>query len=476
MVMRNKNYGPALTIVTTLFFMWGFITVMNDVLINTFEGIFNLSAFKTSMIQMCFFGAFFIISLIYFIISSTTGKDPINKIGYKNGISLSLLICGIGSMAFFPAAYANSYYIFLIALFILATGVTLLQICANPYAALLGKPETASSRLNLAQGLNSLGTTIGPLVGVLLIFRLFSNGEATVESVGKTYLIYGGIFILLSILIRFTKLPSFINEEKIEPGFSVLKNRHLLFGIIAIFFYVGAEVSIGSWLVKLLQVPKIGGLEKEAANYFLSYYWGGLMIGRLLGSISLSDKTKIKKYIGMALTSILIFGFIYVITSLKKDSGNFYFEFLSLQNISLFLAFIAINYIGFIIGGSLASKSLALFSFIIIVLLLVVAFGQGEISFWSVISIGLFNSIMWSNIFTLAIKGLGKLTGQGSSLLVMAIVGGAIIPPLQSLVIDNHGVQISYLVPIFSYLYLAFYGLYGYKQKSKSENELIISN
>lgn len=464
--MGSNKYKSSLFLVTTLFFMWGFITVMNDVLINTFEGIFNLTAFQTSMIQMCFFGAFFIISLIYFIISSTTGKDPINRIGYKNGMSLSLLICGIGCMAFYPAAYANSYFIFLFSLFILATGVTLLQICANPYAALLGKPETASSRLNLAQGLNSLGTTIGPLIGVLLIFRIFSNGEATVESVGKTYLIYGGIFILFAILVRFAKLPSFINEEIIEPGFSVLKNRHLLFGIFAIFFYVGAEVSIGSWLVKLLQAPKIAGLDKVSANYFLSYYWGGLMIGRLLGSIALSDKAKITKYLGMAFTSLAVFGFIYFITSLKKEGGDFHFEFLSLRNISLFLVFLTVNYIGFILGGSLASRSLAVFSFIIVALLFVVVFGHGEISFWSVISIGLFNSIMWSNIFTLAIKDLGKLTSQGSSLLVMAIVGGAIIPPLQSLVIDNYGVQVSYLVPILSYIYLAFYGLYGYKQKT----------
>lgn len=465
MTEQGKSYKAAFATLTSLFFMWGFITVMNDVLINTFEGIFNLSAFETSMIQMFFFGTFFIISLIYFIISSKNGRDPINRIGYKNGMSISLLICGIGCLAFFPAAYANSYFIFLFALFILATGVTLLQICANPYAALLGNPDTASSRLNLAQGLNSLGTTIGPLIGILLIFRVFANGEATVESVGKTYLIYGGIFVLLAILVRFTKLPSFNNEERIERGFSVLKHSHLLFGIFAIFFYVGAEVSIGSWLVKLLQEPKIAGLEKEAANYFLSYYWGGLMIGRLLGAISLSNKAMARKYLGMALTSLLVFGFIYFITSIKKDGGDFHFEFLSLKNISLFIVFLCLNYIAFILGGSKASKSLAVFSFVCIALLLIVTLGHGQISFWSVISIGLFNSIMWSNIFTLAIKGLGKLTSQGSSLLVMAIVGGAIIPPLQSLVIDNYGVQISYLVPIISYIYLVFYGLYGYRQK-----------
>ncbi len=445
-----------------LFFMWGFITVMNDVLINTFEGIFNLTAFKTSMIQMCFFGAFFIISIIYFFISTLSGKDPINRLGYKNGMSISLFICGVGCLAFYPAAQENSYYIFLFALFILATGVTLLQICANPYVALLGKPETASSRLNLSQGLNSLGTTIGPLIGVLLIFRFFSDGEATAQSVGKTYLVYGSVFILVSIITVLTKLPSFVNEEKIEKGFNIFKYRHLTLGVFAIFFYVGAEVSIGSWLVKLLQDVNIGGLEKETANYFLSYYWGGLMIGRLLGTISLGSSRKTKKYMSMAVTSLVIFGFIYFITSIKSINGYYSFRFLEFREIGLFLIFLVVNYIGFVLGGSLASRSLGLFSVICIILLLFVTLGSGGVSFWSAISIGLFNSIMWSNIFTLAIKDLRKYTSQGSSLLVMAIVGGAVIPPLQGLAIDNIGVQASYFIPIISYVYLAFYGWKGH--------------
>lgn len=463
--MQSKagNYRSAFAIVTALFFMWGFITVMNDVLINTFEGIFDLTAVQASLVQLSFFGAFFIISLLYMTASSITGKDPINRIGYKTGMAVSLIICGLGCLGFYFAAEAHSYDLFLTALFILATGVTLLQICANPYVALLGDPDGASGRLNLSQGLNSLGTTLGPLVGVLLIFRVFSSGQATAGSVGKTYMVYGGIFLLAALMIFLVNLPTFKNTEKIKPGLSVLKYRHLALGILAIFFYVGAEVSEGSWLVKLLQDPNVGKLPKEDANYFLSYYWGGLMIGRLMGTISLGRKSRLKKNLYMAITSLALFGFIYFITSIKKESGAFFLDFLRFREVSLFMIFLLVNYIGFVLGGSKASRSLLVFSLVAIVLLMLVVFSHGQISFWSAVSLGLFNSIMWSNIFTLAIRDLGKYTSQGSSLLVMAIVGGAVIPRIQGYVIDHYGVQISYLVPVLSYVYLAFYGWKGYK-------------
>lgn len=463
---RGKDYRQPFLVITFLFFMWGFITVMNDVLIASFENIFKLSALQQSLIQFCFFGAFFIVSILYFLISARSGKDPINQVGYKNGMAISLAICGIGCLSFYPAAQVGSYAVFLLALFVLATGVTLLQICANPYAALLGAPETASSRLNLAQGLNSLGTTVGPLIGVLLIFRIFSNGAATSVSVGKTYLLYGAIFLLLALVVRFTSLPLFQNNEKIEKGWGVLKFRHLRLGAIAIFFYVGAEVAIGSWLYKYLMLDHIGGLSREAANYFLAYYWGGLMIGRLMGTVSLGKAKASTKYMIMALVSLGVFFFIYFITGIKKDGGNITLELLAFDNVGIFLIFLLLNYAAFIFGKSSPSRSLSIFSAIIIALLLIVILGSGKIAFWAVISIGLFNSIMWSNIFTMAIKDLGKYTSQGSSLLVMAIVGGAILPPLQSLLIDEEFVQLSFLVPLVSYFYILYYGLVGYKVKA----------
>ncbi|MCB9235666.1 MAG: sugar MFS transporter [Bacteroidia bacterium] len=459
----NSAYKSAFALLTLLFFMWGFITVMNDVLINTFKEIFELTAFKASLVQFAFFGAFFVISLIYFLISGASG-DPINKIGYKNGMIIGLAGCGLGCALFYPAALMHSYWYFLGALFVLAAGVTILQIAANPYAAILGSSETASSRLNLAQGLNSLGTTVGPLVGVLLIFKVFSAGQQTPESVGKTYLLYAAIFILCAILVGFSKLPPFKNDDFIERGLGALKFRHLALGIIAIFMYVGAEVSIGSFLVTLLGDENVAGMARVDANKYLAYYWGGLMIGRLLGAVSLGEmKDGLKKYLLMSAISLGTFLFIWVITSVKDDQGKFFLEFLSFSQVSLFLGMLSINYLGFFIGKNNPARALSIFALVIIVLLLVASLGAGNLAFWAAIGIGLFNSIMWSNIFTLAIKDLGKYTSQGSSLLVMAIFGGAVIPPIQGLVADSEGIQLSYLVPVACYLYLAWYGWKGFQ-------------
>ena len=446
--------------------MWGFITVMNDVLINTFEGIFNLTAIQQSFIQLAFFGAFFVVSLIYFIISSSTGRDPVNRIGYKNGMVISLIVCGIGCLAFYPAAKMESYGAFLSALFILATGVTFLQICANPYATILGPEQSSSSRLNLAQGFNSLGTTVGPLIGTILIYKIFSSGEQTPDSVGKTYVFYGIAFILIAILVWLSKMPAFSNDEKIENGSEVFKHRHLVLGIFAIFFYVGSEVSVGSWVVKFIMQDNIKGMEEADASYFLSYFWGGLMIGRLMASISLSKGlSDTKKLIYMPMMSLAVFFFIYLVTSIKIVNGNVEMHFLSFDEIALYLLFLLINYLAFIFSKGNAAKSLVIFSSINLVLLSIGIFAEGDLPFWAIIGTGLFFSIGWSNIFSLAIKGLGKLTSQGSSLLVMAIVGGAALPNIQSQIIEAKGVQTSFIIPLIGILYLIFYGLEGYKIK-----------
>lgn len=270
--------------------MWGFITVMNDVLINTFGDLFQLKATQLSYIQLSFFGTFFLVSLVYFLISSFSGKDPINKIGYKQGMSISLLICGAGCAVAYVASLNASYPQFIVSLFIISIGVTLLQICANPYATILGSQSNASSRLNLAQGLNSLGTTVGPIVGNILIYSVFSSGTKSIESVGKTYLLYGLIFFIMALVVVLSKLPPFTSEAKLAKGLGVLKNRHLQFGILAIFFYVGSEVAVGSWIGTFAREHHIMNLSDQSANYFLSFFWGGLMIGRLMASISLNDK------------------------------------------------------------------------------------------------------------------------------------------------------------------------------------------
>ena len=465
---NQTNYNKAFLVLTSLFFMWGFITVMNDILVNTFQGIFDLTPTKRSLVQMAFFGAFFFVSLIYFLISSITGKDPINKIGYKNGMMISLFVAGAGCMSFYPAAQINSYEAFLAALFLLATGVTMLQICSNPYAAILGDPKTSSSRLNLAQGFNSLGTTLGPLIGVILIYQIFSSGQQDVESVGKTYLLYGIVFILLGIMVKFANLPAFVNNEKIEPGIGVLRNRHLLLGVIAIFFYVGSEVSVGTWLVEFLKSNEIMGLGEEDASYFLSYFWGGLMIGRLMASQSLDESKKTtQKYLSMLLIAFGVFGFIYLATAIKIEDGVFRFEMLSFTKVYLYLAYLALSFVAFIFGAGKPGRSLMVFSVINAGLLIVAMFSTGYIAMWSLIGTGLFFSIGWSNIFTLAIKDLGKFTSQGSSLLVMAIVGGAVLPRIQSEIIESYSIQISFIIPLLGMVYLMYYGWSGHKIQMK---------
>lgn len=466
---ETKGYSKAFVTVTFLFFMWGFITVMNDILINTFKGIFDLSPPQRALVQSSFFGAFFIISLIYFIISSSTGRDPINRIGYKNGMAISLLICGLGCILFYPAALLHSYGAFLMALFVLASGVTCLQICANPYATILGKPEGASSRLNQAQGLNSLGTTIGPIVGTILIYQVFSSGELTVDSIANTYLAYGLVFIFFSGLTAMSKMPAFKNNETIEPGLGVLKNRHLALGIIAIAFYVGSEVAVGSWIVEFLKQDSIGGLQEAEASYFLAYFWGGLMMGRLIASTSLNaDIPKAQKLIRMVITALGVFFLIYTVTAIKYEQGGFMFVSLPLSHTLLYLAFMFVNFIAFIVTFNNPPKALVVFSSINALLLLLAITTSGKLAFWSIIGTGLFFSIGWSNIFSLAIKDLGKFTSQGSSLLVMAIVGGAILPGIQSFVIHTQGVQLSFIVPLLGMIYLIFYGARGHRIMKKA--------
>ncbi|MEM0997114.1 MAG: sugar MFS transporter [Bacteroidota bacterium] len=465
----EQSYNGSFILLTLLFFLWGFITVMNDVLIRAFKGIFELTTFQSSLVQTAFFSAFFVFSLLYFLVSARYG-DPINRIGYKNGMVSGLLGCGLGCALFYPAAYLSSYGFFLFALFVLAAGVTVLQIAANPYAAILGPPDTASSRLNLSQGFNSLGTTLGPLLGAFLIYRMFSeSGESAetsaVESVGATYLFYGGVFAVCAVLVAFSKMPPFRNQAQLGSGLGALRFRHLRFGIVAIFMYVGAEVACGSFLVQYLNLPEIGNFSGEEGNKFLAYFWGGLMIGRLMGAVSLGRMAQPARKFGlMATISLGTFFFIYIVTSLRAEGGHFRWEFLPFREIVLYLALLALNYGAFVAGRGRAARSVTVFSLIVILLLLVTVMGSGKWAFWAVIGTGVFHSIMWSNIFTLSIKGLGKYTSQGSSLLIMAIFGGALIPPLQGYLADATGsLQLSFLVPLVCYLYIAFFGWRGHR-------------
>lgn len=396
---QGGNYQVPLAIVTMLFFMWGFLTCLNDILIPHLKAVFDLNYTQIMLIQFTFFGAYFIMSI--------PSGSIIAKVGYKKGIVIGLLTSAVGALLFYPAASVISYPLFLTALFVLASGITLLQVAANPYVAVLGKPETASSRLNLTQAFNSLGTTVAPYFGGVLILSSVA-GLSPKEEAAMVQMPYVGLAIALALLafvIWKSNLPviATVEDHHAKAGklSDALKYRHLVLGAVGIFVYVGAEVSIGSFLVNFFGQSDIAGLAPATAAGFVSYYWGGAMIGRFIGSALLQ----------------------------KINAG----------------------------------KLLALFALIAGSLVLVTVFTIGQFAMWTILCVGLFNSIMFPTIFTLGIDGLGKLTSQGSSILIMAIVGGAIIPVAQGALADTYGVQQAFILPAICYLYIMYYGWSGHK-------------
>ncbi|MFZ1977422.1 MAG: sugar MFS transporter [Bacteroidota bacterium] len=445
---QGGMYRGPFAIMTTLFFMWGFMTAWNDILIPRFKEAFTLNYFQAMLVQFAFFGAYFVGSLLYFITSVIIG-DPIAKIGYKNGIVIGLLISALGSVLFWPAAAITSYPLFLVALFIVGLGFAMLQIAANPYVTILGPERTASSRLNLAQGFNSVGTTIGPLIGGYLIFQYFNRaGMHGADSVKVPYLVFSIAFLILAAAFYFVRLPH-IGEGKIEPGSGALKFPHVVLGIIAIFMYVGGEVSVGSSIINFLGQPNIAGLTAVEASKYVSLFWGGMLIGRFMGAVELSEmKAKNKKIL---LISIPMGAFVIL-------------GLLSGWNIvKYYLPLLILCWLMFQFGKAMAGRTLAIFSATIVLLLISAILVGGKTAMWCVVGVGLFSSIGWSNTFSLALEGTGILKSQVSSLLVMAILGGALLPPLQGHIADLGGLQISYIVPLIAYTYVAFYGLIGYR-------------
>jgi MFS transporter, FHS family, L-fucose permease len=442
---EKGNYTLPLIILTTLFFMWGFITCMNDILIPYLQGIFSLTPAQAGLIQSAFFGAYFVVSLIYFLISINLG-DPLAKIGYQNGIIVGLITAAIGCILFYPAAEMKEYSIFLIALFVLAGGITILQMAANPYVALLGASSTSSSRLTLTQAFNSFGTTIAPIIGGKLIFESVGGKEhMTAEAVKTPYLFLAATLLVLAVIIKLSKLPKFTGDV-IEKGLQVLKFSHLTLGVIGIFMYVGGEVAVGSYLVKYFD--ELMGFNEATAAGYIAYYWGGAMVGRFIGAISLTDRNQSQKYGAMAVIALIAVVAIYMITG-------------EVSLALIVLGLITGNCIAFLLGKSVPARTLAIFSIVIVGLLATTAFTSGNVALWSVLAIGLFNSILFPTIFTLAIKDLGKYTSQGSSLLVMAIVGGAVLTPMMGVLVSAIGYQKSFLFPAVCNLFIFYYGLKG---------------
>jgi len=399
----QQNHTPALVVLTTLFFMMGFITCMNDILIPHLKDIFDLTYVQAMLIQFCFFTAYAIMSIPMGYL--------VGKIGYKNGVISGFVLTAIGCLLFYPAAGSHSYATFLGALFILASGVTLLQVAGNPYVTLLSKPGKESATLTLVQAFNSLGTTIAPQIGAFLILadatQTVSKAEQ-ISSVQIPYLGLAGLLIILAVFVKMIRLPDAnkIAEEESEHNHdgkhSVWQYRHLVFGAAGIFCYVGAEVSIGSLLVSVLGYLK--GLDHASAAKYLSFYWGGAMVGRFLGSAIMA-----------------------------KIAPNRY------------LAFNATAAVALLGVAMLAGKAGA------------------DIAMWALLAIGFFNSIMFPTIFSLATKGLGRFTSSASGVLCTAIVGGAVVPVVQGWAADTYGLMISFVVSAICYVYIVFFAIKGYK-------------
>ncbi|MBP6072534.1 MAG: MFS transporter [Flavobacterium sp.] len=449
----KTNWGQFIPLVT-VFFFWGFVAASNDILIPVFKKAFDLTQGQSQLVSLAFYIAYTVGSLIYMGISLLIGKDLVNKIGYKNGLSLGLFISALGTLLFYPAANTGSFELMLSGLFIVALGFSLQQTVANPLAIALGPITTGSQRLTLAGGINNLGTTIGPLIVSFAIFGSASSTDTnmSIESVKIPYLVLGGAFLLVAILLKFSSLPdkpAAVVETEADASTSrssALKYPQLILGMIAIFVYVGVEVSTASNLPAYME-KDLGFLTKDIAPY-ISLYWASLMIGRWTGGVEAFTSDMSLQKILRFIAPYLAFGvFLGVNKFMEHDLTPFY----------VYALIILV-----LIGADMASKGnparmLLIFSSLGITALLIGMFTSGMTSVYAFTSVGLFCSTLWPCIFTLAISGLGKNTSQGSSFLIMMIMGGGIVSWLQGYVADVTSIHFSYIIGVVCFAYLAFY-------------------
>jgi MFS transporter, FHS family, L-fucose permease len=556
--MSTKNNNSALTTLVTVFFFWGFIAASNGVFIPFCKTYFNIDQFQSQLVDFAFYGAYYLGALLLFVISSSVKKDILNNWGYKNGIIYGLLISALGALLMYPFVNGSQqgdtsvFYLVLLALFIVGLGFSLQQTAANPFAIALGEPETGSHRLNLAGGINSFGTTIGPIVIAFIIFgstplsgdelnQMILNNEIKLTTVQYLYLGVGTLFLAAAALFHFSKkLPNTKKNEVFEPankakntlivltvvifvcfglifntyiggeaptealenkrlylllialfaviisvlfantrasksaqGWGAMKYPQLVLGMLAIFMYVGVEVTIQSNLGELLKFvsDKINNLnplglkvmnDAEIAP-FISLYWGGMMIGRWVGAITVFNPSKgLKKWL-LILVPYVAFGVILLV-----NFGSY-----SSTEILLFSICVAIQIGGFFLAKDNPITTLKLFSTLGVIGVLIGIFASGQLALYALLSGGLFCSIMWPCIFSLSISGLGKYTSQGSAFLIMMILGGAIIPPLQGKLADIFSIQSSYWIAVLCFVYLLFY---AFKTKRVLKNQSVTLN
>jgi FHS family L-fucose permease-like MFS transporter len=519
----------------TVFFFWGFVAASNGVFIPFCKTHFHLDQFQSQLVDAAFYGAYFFGSLILYILSTLSGVDILNKIGFKNGIIYGLLISVIGAigMAVISTSESATFGMVLIAFFTIALGFSLQQTCAQPFAVALGSPESGAHRLNLAGGINSIGTLLGPLVVSVVLFGALTDTDkvATLGNIKTLYFILAGLFTFVAIFFAVSKLPRVTSDEKIEKsqkalltliiiavptfilifmnewvvrnfgnsakgylivftlllvigllfygmaasrktktGWGAMQYPQLVLGMVAIFVYVGVEVTVQSNMGALLRLPDFGGLSEKYISPYISLYWGSLMIGRLTASVSVFDIKKSTKRILTIIVPFITFGLVLLVNVLRGSEVN---------NLYVYGICVAFLIVAFLYANEKPVAMLLTVSIMATVAMLIGLFTHGDTAMFAFITGGLFCSVMWPCIFSLAIAGLGKYTAQGSAFLIMMILGGAIIPPLQGSICDldktdPHGIlntsytHFSYIVPVLCFAYLAWHALKS-KQVLKSQ-------
>jgi MFS transporter, FHS family, L-fucose permease len=506
----KSSYASALYSLVTVFFFWGFVAASNGIFIPFCKTHFNLTQFESQLIDFTFYGGYFIGSLILFYASQITKVDILNKMGYKNGIVLGLLISAASSLLMIPAVGSGSFAFILTVFFFLAIGFSLQQTAANPFAVALGTPETGANRLNLAGGVNNFGSLLGPIIVSIILFGTASGAKAEnveISSINNLYYILAGLFMAVALFFAVSKLPKVTSDEQIEAsnktngplfviliafllilaadplkaytgirasifvyasliiivltllgssrsarknpsGWGAMQYPQLIFGMLAIFTYVGVEVSIQSNMGALLNTPAFGSYDESVIAPVISLYWGSLMIGRWTGAVSAFNLSRKVKQV---LTVIVPFVAFAVILFFNYLNGT------DVSNMYGYAVCVAILIVGFFYSQEKPAKTLAVFAVLGVVGMIVGLLTTGMTATYAFLSGGLCCSIMWPCIFSLSITGLGKYTSQGSAFLIMMILGGAIIPPVQGIFADSWGIHLSYLIPVLGFLYLAYY-------------------
>ena len=527
----NKNYSSALYTLITVFFFWGFLAASNGIFIPFCKTHFHLTQFESQLIDFTFYGGYFIGSLILYFASQASKVDIMNKLGYKNGIILGLVISAVGALGMIPAVASGAFGFILAVFFIIAVGFSLQQTAANPFVVALGPAETGSNRLNFAGSVNNIGALLGPIVVSVVLFGTANSGakpEVKISSINNLYYMLAALFIAVAVFFWFSNLPKVTSDEKIESsqkankplfiifiafllilaadplsaainkllasnpehvvdiiksqyfvyaslaiivftlvgtifaakkskeGWGAMQYPQLILGMLAIFTYVGTEVTIQSNMGSLLKTPEFGSFNESDIAPYISLYWGSLMIGRFAGSIGAFNLSTSTKYVLYVLVPFVAFGLVLLVNAVTG---------VNVSNLYVYAVCVAVLIVAFFIGQQKPTRTLSVLGILGVIFMLIGLFTTGRVATFAFISGGLCCSIMWPSIFSLAITGLGKYTSQGSAFLIMMILGGSIIPPLQGKIADGagnvvpgmSGIHFSYIVPVLGFAYLAYF-------------------